>query len=74
MAESTRTKPQPGIGSTSRSTRKALTPRPYISAMKACESWFAPRMATNRGSVPSSHVSERLSVTTEHTPASQPEK
>jgi len=42
-------------------------------AMKSCESWFAPRMATNIGRHPSSHESERLSVTTDRTSESQPE-
>ena len=73
-AFSTRTNPQPGSSPTSRSTRKARTPRPYISATKSCESWLAPRMATKSGSDPSSQVSDRLSVTTERTSVSQPEK
>jgi len=41
-------------------------------ATTPCEWWLAPRMATNIGQQPSSHDSERLSVTTDRTSASQP--
>ena len=74
MALSARTNPQSGIAPAagSRSTRKARTPRSYIWATKSCESWLAPRMATNSGASPSSQLSERLSVTTDRTRLSRP--
>lgn len=73
-ASSTRTNPHSGgsaPASGSHSTRKALTPRPYISARKTWESWFRPRIATNSGSP--SQPQHRLSVTTSLTARSLPE-
>ncbi len=73
MVFATCTAPHPSGTGASRSIRKARTPRSRIASRKSCESWFAPRMATNIGRHPSSHESERLSVTTDRTSESQPE-